>query len=113
MAGDVFLATWLFAIRLVTFLYFDRLTYVVFSTGKVRIRQAIGEGEKTYDVTNTSLELQPNVFFRHRVLGFYGAGDLIVRTGGPRSEVFHWPNVLLVRSRMRKIERLLQTREVE
>ncbi|MHC5537519.1 hypothetical protein ACYOEI_04730 [Singulisphaera rosea] len=113
MAGYVFLSTWLVAIWLVTFLYFDRLTYIIFSTGQVRVRQAIGEGEKTYDVTNMSLELQPNVFFRHRVLGFYDAGDLIVRTGGPRPEVFHWPNVLRVRSQVRKIERLLQTREVE
>jgi len=113
MAGYVFLSTWLFAIWLVTFLYFDKLTYIVFSTGQVRVRQAIGEGEKTYDVTNMSLELQPNVFFRHRVLGLYDAGDLIVRTGGSRPEAFHWPNVLRVRSQMRKIERLIQTREVE
>lgn len=113
MAGYIFLSTWLLAIWLVTFLYFDRLTYIIFSTGQVRVRQAIGEGEKTYDVTNMSLELEPNVFFRHRMLGFYDAGDLIVRTGGPRPEVFHWPNVLRVRSKMRKIERLLQTREVE
>jgi len=113
MAGYLFLSTWLFAIWAVAFLYFDRLTYMIFSTGQVRVRQAIGEGEKVYDVTNLNLELQPNVIFRHRVLGFYDAGDLIVRTGGPRPEVMHWPNVLLVRSRLRKIERLIQTREVE
>ena len=87
MAGYLFLSTWLFAVWAVTFFYFDRLTYMIFSTGQVRVRQAIGEGEKVYDVTNMNLELQPNVFFRHRVLGFYDAGDLIVRTGGagPRS----------------------------
>ncbi len=113
MAGYLFLSTWLFAIWAVTFFYFDRLTYMIFSTGQVRVRQAIGEGEKVYDVTNLNLELQPNVIFRHRVLGFYDAGDLIVRTGGPRPGVMHWPNVLLVRSRLRKIERLIQTREVE
>ena len=113
LAGYLFLSTWLFAIWAVTFLYFDRLTYMIFSTGQVRVRQAIGEGEKVYDVTNMNLELQPNVFFRHRVLGFYDAGDLIVRTGGSRPEVLHWPNVLRVRSRLRRIERLVQTREVE
>ncbi len=113
MAGYLFLSTWLFAVWAVTFIYFDRLTYLIFSTGQVRVRQAIGEGEKVYDVTNMNLELQPNVFFRHRVLGFYDAGDLIVRTGGARPEALHWPNVLLVRSRLRKIERLVQTREVE
>jgi hypothetical protein len=113
MAGYLFLSTWLFAVWAVTFLYFDRLTYMIFSTGQVRVRQAIGEGEKVYDVTNMNLELQPNVFFRHRVLGFYDAGDLIVRTGGARAEVLRWPNVLRVRSRLRKIERLVQTRDVE
>ena len=69
--------------------------------------------EAFYDVTNLNMELQPNIIFRHRALGFYDAGDLIVRTGGPRPEVLHWPNVLRVRSRLRKIERLIQTREVE
>lgn len=113
MAGYVFLSTWLFAIWLVTTFYFDRLTYMIFSAGQVRIRQTIGEGEKVYDGTNMNIELLPNVLIRHRVLGFYDAGDLIVRTGGPRSEVFHWSNVLRVRSKLRRIERLLQTREVE
>jgi hypothetical protein len=113
MAGYLFLATWLFAIWAVTTFYFDRLTYMVFSAGQVRIRQAIGEGEKVFDVTNMSMELQPNVLVRHRILGFYDSGDLIVRTGGPRPEVFHWPNVLRVRSKLRRIEQLLQTREVE
>jgi hypothetical protein len=113
MAGYLFLSTWLFAIWAVAFFYFDRLTYMIFSTGQVRVRQAIGEGEKVYDVTNLNLELQPNIFFRHRFLGFFDSGDLIVRTGGPRPEVMHWPNVLRVRSRLRRIERLVQTREVE
>lgn len=113
MTGYLFLSTWLFAIWLVTFLYFDRLTYIIFTTGQVRVRRAIGEGEKAYDVTNLSLELQPNVFFRHRILGLYDAGDLIIRTGGPQSDVIPWPNVLRVRSQMRKIERLIQTREVQ
>lgn len=113
MAGYVFLSTWLFAIWLVSTFYFDRMTYMVFSPGQVRIRQSIGEGEKVYDATNMSMELQPNVLIRHRVLGFYDAGDLIVRTGGPRPEILHWPNVLMVRSKLRRIERLLQTREVD
>lgn len=96
-----------------TSFYFDRLTFMVFSPGQVRIRQAIGEGEKAYDVTNMSMELEQNVLIRHRILGFYDAGDLIVRMGGPRPEVLRWKNVLLVRSKLRRIERLLQTREVD
>lgn len=113
MAGYLFLSIWLFAIWVVTTFYFDRMTYMIFSPGQVRIRQMIGEGEKVYDVTNLSLELQPNILIRHRILGFYDAGDLIVRTGGSRPETLHWSNVLRVRSKLRRIERLLQTREVD
>jgi hypothetical protein len=36
----------------------------------------------------------------------------VIRTGGPHAEVFEWPNVLFVRSRLRQIEHLLQSREV-
>jgi hypothetical protein len=46
-------------------------------------------------------------------MGFSSAGDVIARTGGPRPEVIHWPNVLGVRLKVRKIERLIQMREVE
>ncbi len=113
MAGYLFLSTWLFAIWAVTTFYFDRLTYIIFSVGQIRIRQAIGEGEKVYDATNMSLELQPNVLIRHRILGIYTAGDLIVRTGGAHPQILRWPNVLRVRSKLRRIEQLLQTREVD
>jgi hypothetical protein len=112
LAGYLFVSTWLFAIWVVTVFYFDTRTYVVISTGQVRVRQAIGQGEKVYDATLLALHLQPNVLFRHRVLGLFGAGDLVVRTGGPQAEAFEWPNVLFVRSRLRQIEHLLQSREV-
>jgi hypothetical protein len=112
LAGYVFLSTWLFAIWAVTVFYFDTRTYVVISPGQVRTRLAIGQGEKVYDATNLALHLQPNILFRHRFLGLFGAGDLVVRTGGPHAEVFEWPNVLFVRSRLKRIEHLLQSREV-
>jgi hypothetical protein len=112
LAGYVFLATWLFAIWAVTVFYFDTRTYIVFSPGQVRARLAIAHGEKVYDTTNLAMQVQPNVLFRHRFLGLYGAGDLVVRTGGPHAESFEWPNVLFVRSRLRRIEHLLQSREV-
>jgi hypothetical protein len=112
VAGYVFLSTWLFAIWAVTVFYFDTRTYVTISPGQVRVRQAIGQGEKIYDATLLALHLQPNILFRHRVLGLFGAGDLAVRTGGPQAEVFEWPNVLFVRSRLKRIGHLLQAREV-
>jgi hypothetical protein len=112
LAGYVFLSTWMFAIWAVTVFYFDRRTYVILSMGQVRVCQEIGQGEKIFDTTNLTLHLQPNVLFRHRVLGLFGAGDLVLRTGGPHAEVFEWPNVLFVRSRLKRIEHLLQSREV-
>jgi hypothetical protein len=112
LAGYVFLSTWLFAIWAVTVFYFDTRTYIIISPGQVRVRQAIGQGEKIYDATLLALHLQPNILFRHRVLGLFAAGDLIVRTGGPHADVFEWPNVLFVRSRLKQIEHLLQSREV-
>jgi hypothetical protein len=112
LAGYVLLSTWLFAIWVVTVFYFDTRTYIIISPGQVRVRQAIGQGEKIYDATLLALHLQPNILFRHRVLGLFAAGDLIVRTGGPHADAFEWPNVLFVRSRLRQIEHLLQSREV-
>jgi len=112
LAGYVFLSTWLFAIWVVTVFYFDTRTYIIISPGQVRVRQAIGQGEKIYDATLLALHLQPNILIRHRVLGLFAAGDLIVRTGGPHADVFEWPNVLFVRSRLKQIEHLLQSREV-
>ena len=112
LAGYVFLSTWLFAIWVVTVFYFDTRTYIIISPGQVRVRQAIGQGEKIYDATLLALHLRPNILFRHRVLGLFGAGDLVVRTGGPSADVFEWPNVLFVRSRLKQIEHLLQSREM-
>jgi hypothetical protein len=112
MAGYLFIATWMFAIWAVTVFYFDTRTYVIISPGQVRVRQAIGQGEKIYDATLLALHLQPNILFRHRVLGLFAAGDLVVRTGGPHADAFEWPNVLFVRSRLKQIEHLLQSREV-
>lgn len=113
MAGYLFMSTWLFALWAVTVFFFDTRTYIVLSAGQIRVRQEIGQGEKIYDITNLTFHVQPNVFLRHRILGFFGAGDLVVRTAGPNPEVIDWPNVLFVRRRLRQIERLLHTREVE
>jgi hypothetical protein len=112
LAGYVFVSLWMFVIWVVTVFVFDRRTYLIFAAGQVRILDQIGAAERVYDVTNLSFQVQPNVFFRHRVLGFYGAGDLVIRTGGPQSEVIEWPNVLFVRSRVKQIQHLLKSREV-
>jgi hypothetical protein len=112
LAGYLFLATWVFAVWVVSVFVFDRRTYILFSAGQIRVRDEIGQAEKVFDVTNVTFQVQPNVFFRHRVLGLYGAGDLVVRTGGPHPEVLDWPNVLWARSKLRMIQEQLKAREV-
>jgi CheY-like chemotaxis protein len=44
LAGYLFLATWMFAIWAVSVFIFDRRTYIIFSSGQVRVRDMIGEG---------------------------------------------------------------------
>jgi hypothetical protein len=112
LAGYVFISVGFFAVWVASVFLFDRRTYLIVSAGQVRVRDEIGQAEKVYDVTNMTFQIQPNVFFRHHVLGFYGAGDLVVRTGGPHPETLEWPNVLFVRSRLRQIQERLKEREV-
>jgi hypothetical protein len=112
LAGYLFVSTWMFAVWVATVFFFDRRTYMIFSAGQVRVRNEIGDAEQIYDVTNLTFLVLPNVFIRHRLLGFWGAGDLIVRTGGPRPEVLEWPNVLFARSRLKQIQFRLKERDV-
>lgn len=112
LAGYVFVSTWMFAIWVVTVFVFDRRTYMIFSAGQVRVLNEIGEAEKVFDVTNMTFQVLPNAFIRHRLLGFWGAGDLVVRTGGPQPEVLDWPNVLFARSRLQQIQERLKSRDV-
>jgi hypothetical protein len=112
LSGYLFVGLALLAVWLLAMFLFDRRTYVTFSSGQVRIRDQIGQAEKVFDVTNMTVQVMPNVFLRHRLLGFWGAGDLIITTGGPHSETLEWPNVLFARSRLRQIQERLKSREV-
>jgi hypothetical protein len=112
MGGYVALSSLVLAVWLLSVFVFDRRTYIVFSAGQIRIRDEIGQAEKTYDATNLKFQIQPNILIRHRVLGFYGAGDLVVQTGGSRPETFEWPNVLFARSRLRAIDEALKARKI-
>lgn len=112
LAGYLFVSTFMFTIWVLTVFLFDRRTYIVFSAGQVRVLNEIGEAEKVYDVTNMTIQVLPNVFIRHRILGLWGASDLVVRTGGPQAEVLEWPNVLFARSRLKQIQARLKAREV-
>ena len=75
------------------------------------VRLEIGGAETVLDTVGMSVEKQRSDFFRHWILGFFTAGDLIVKPANKPE--FHFPNVLMISSRVKKIEDTLQIKEVE
>lgn len=111
-AGGYFMiSTVLFVIWLVTFLFFDRQVYMVFTPGQLRVRQEIGGGEAAYDTAGMVVQKQRNDLFRHWILGL-GSGDLIVNTSGAHAHHFDLPNVLFVGNKVRQIEDMLREKPV-
>lgn len=105
IAGPLFVL-WLFS----TFVY-DRYTYLIVTRGQARICQQIGDGEIAVDATGLLLEKRRDDIFRHWLLGF-GSGDLHVKTGGPSNLNFELHNVLLIGSKLRRIQELIREKEV-
>jgi len=99
-------ALWLFS----TFVY-DHLTYLVISRGQARVRQSIGDGEIAVDASGLLLEKKRDDLFRHWMLGL-GSGDLHVKTGAPSNLNFDLPNVLLVGTKLSRIQNLLREKEI-
>lgn len=105
------ISLFLFVLWLVSFLVFDRLKYMVFSRGQLRVRMAISQGEMVYDTRGMVVERHRDDLFRHWLLGF-GSGDLTVRTGGSNSQQLELPNVLVIGRKLNLIHTMLQEREV-
>jgi hypothetical protein len=105
------ISLFLFAIWLVTFLFFDRLVYMIFSRGQLRVRMAIGDGETVHDTRGMTVERHRDDLFRHWLLGF-GSGDLTVRTSGNNSKQMELPNVLGIGRKLSLVQTMLQEREV-
>jgi FlaA1/EpsC-like NDP-sugar epimerase len=101
----------LFVIWLLAFLLFDRLVYMVFTRGQLRVRMAVGDGESVFDTRGMLVEKHQDDLFRHWLLGF-GSGDLTVRTSGTNPRLFEMPNVLGVGRKLALIHTMLQDREV-
>jgi hypothetical protein len=99
------LAAWALAVFV-----FDRRTHVVFSVGQVRVHDELGEQEKVYDTGSIAFEKRPYDWFRWLV--GYGAGDLLIRIGGPQPQVIELPNVVRVGKRLHEVEARLRTRDV-
>jgi hypothetical protein len=110
MGGYFVISTVLLAFWVVNFFFLDRMTYMVFMPGQLRVRTEIGGAEMVYDTTNMTVQKQRTDLFRHWVLGF-GSGDLLVypATIGHALEL---PNVMRVGTVVRKIDRLIKEQVV-
>jgi hypothetical protein len=109
--GYFFIGIVLFAIWLLTFLFFDKQIYMVFVPGQLKVCTEIGGGEEVYPTFGTTLAKQRSDLFRHWILGL-GSGDLIVNTGGPERKHIDLPNVLFVGKKKQLIEDMLRERAV-
>jgi hypothetical protein len=101
----------LFVIWLLMFLVFDRMTYMIFTRGRLRVRKAIGEGEKVFDMRGMVFKRHRDDMFRHWLLGF-GSADLTVFTSGANAQQIEMPNVFRISRKLALINTMLQELEV-
>ncbi len=111
MGGYLFISIALFALWLITNLFFDRQIYMVFTPGQLKVCLDVGGGETAYDTAGMVIQKQRDDLFRHWVIGL-GSGDLIVRTSGANAHEFHLPNVLFVGRKLQMIEQMQRERQV-
>jgi hypothetical protein len=109
--GYLSISLFLFAIWLLMFLVLDRLNYMIFTRGRLRVHKAIGEGEKVFDMRGMMFKRHRDDMFRHWLLGF-GSADLTVFTSGANAQQIEMPNVLGVGSKLELINTMLQELEV-
>jgi hypothetical protein len=107
-AGGYFLiAATLFVIWLLTFLFFDKQVYMVFTPGLFKVCTEIGGGEQSYSTIGMTVQKQRSDLFRHWILGL-GSGDLVVKTTGAQAHHFEMPNVLFVGRKVQAIEDMVR-----
>src|SRR5262249_35502494 len=109
--GYFSIGLFLFAIWSLTVLVYDRQLYLIFSRGQLRVRTAVGAGEKTSDTFGLLCEKHMDDLFRHWLLGF-GSGDMTVRTAGTNAQQFEVANVLRIGRKLERIQQMLQERAV-
>jgi hypothetical protein len=93
------------------FLVFDRLKYMIFTRGRLRVRKTIGEGEKVFDMRGMVFQRHRDDMFRHWLLGF-GTADLTVFTSGASAQQIEMPNVVGIDRKLALINTMLQELEV-
>jgi hypothetical protein len=109
--GYFFISAVLFVVWLVTFVFFDRQIYMIFTPGQFKVCTEIGGGEKVYDAVGMTLEKHRSDLFRHWILGL-GSGDLTVKTSGAQAHQFEMLNVLFIGKKVQEIENMLKKRAV-
>jgi hypothetical protein len=109
--GYFSISLFLFLIWLLTFVVFDRLKYMVFTRNRLRVRKAVGEGEKVFDMRGMVFQRHRDDMFRHWLLGF-GTADLTVFTSGANSQQIEMPNVFGIGRKLALIHTMLQELEV-
>jgi hypothetical protein len=109
--GYLSISLFLFVIWLVMFLVFDRLKYMIFTRNRLRVRKAIGEGEKVFDMRGMVFQRHRDDMFRHWLLGF-GTADLTVFTSGANAQQIEMPNVFNIGRKLTLIHTMLQELEV-
>jgi len=105
------ISLFLFVMWLLMFLVFDRLTYMIFTRGRLRVRKAIGEGELVFDMRGMTFQRHRDDMFRHWLLGF-GTADLTVFTSGANAQQLEMPNVMNIGRKLELINTMLQELEV-
>lgn len=110
-AGYLLIAIILFAVWIITFLFFDQQVYIVFRPGQLKVCTEIGGGEQVYDTTGMTFEKQRSDLFRHWILGL-GSGDLRVTTTGAAAHHFDLPNVLFIGKKVQQITDMMKEKEV-
>jgi hypothetical protein len=109
--GYLTISAALFVMWLLMFLVFDRVSYMIFTRGRLRVRQAIGEGEKVFDLRGMVFKRHQDDLFRHWLLGF-GSADLTVFTAGANAQQLEMPNVFGIGRKLALIHTMLQELEV-
>ena len=110
MGGYIVLSTGVLIMWLVTFFFFDRQVYMIFTPGQVRVRLEIGGEETVYDTTGMVVLKKRSDLFRHWILGF-GSGDLVIRPVSLAKDI-EMPNVLSVSRAVRIIENMVREKVV-
>ena len=84
----------------------DRMSYWLIKPGQVTHEVVLGAGSKSYDTNGMMLEQNREDFFRHWLLGL-GSGDIQIRTTGATKEQIDIPNVLLIGSKIKIMQRMI------